>query len=590
MRIRTGVALAASFALAAAANAHAATFTVTRTDDPAPGACDSDCSLREAVLAANAAPGVDRIALSAGRIALTIPGTGEDAGAKGDLDLTGELEIDGAGAAASTVDGAGLDRVFDIRPGATVSLLRLTVTGGLVDDSGGGIANAGSLTLGEAAVTGNEALVSGTNAGGAVDSTGALIVRSSTISGNRAYNGGGIAFTGTLTVTNSTVAQNVAGGPGSNGDGGGISGSTGASATLESSTVAANVSFNGPTSGGGLNIPAATLLNTIVAGNLAHLPDQSTTVLDNCSVGVLTSQGHNLSDGSDCNLLGAGDRANGDPRLGALTTNGGPTVTMALLPGSQAIDVGSGCPATDQRGAARPAALCDIGAYEVSPPAPTALPARNIATLSATLVGSLAPSVQPTSVQFEWKSLDGLTTGSSPVQVLAPSAATIQLRVPIGGLKPGTTYTFHLKAANGDGSATSPDLTFKTADRTRPVLTLLKVVPGIFRARKGTTIRFELSEAATVAFRFDRVVNGVRVKGSCLPRVRGRRGRLCTRYVPLKGEVLALAKAGANRIPFAGRLNGRLLAPSAYRLRAQPKDSSGNVGKTVVNAFRIRRP
>lgn len=81
MRIRTGVALAASVALAAAANVHAATFTVTRLDDPAPGACDSDCSLREAVRAVDAGSGGDTIAVPAGRFRLTIAGAAEDAAA-----------------------------------------------------------------------------------------------------------------------------------------------------------------------------------------------------------------------------------------------------------------------------------------------------------------------------------------------------------------------------------------------------------------------------------------------------------------------------------------------------------------------------
>jgi predicted outer membrane repeat protein len=55
-----------------------------------------------------------------------------------------------------------------------------------------------------------------------------------------------------------------------------------------------------------------------------------------------------------------------DPKLGPLANNGGPTRTMALLAGSPARNAGAGCPATDQRGVARPqGSACDIGAYEV---------------------------------------------------------------------------------------------------------------------------------------------------------------------------------------------------------------------------------
>ena len=90
MRIGAGVAVAVWIVLAGAPNAAAATFAVTRTDDPAPDACDpSDCSLREAVLAANALPGSDALLLPAGHFRLSIPGPGENAGAAGDLDLTG---------------------------------------------------------------------------------------------------------------------------------------------------------------------------------------------------------------------------------------------------------------------------------------------------------------------------------------------------------------------------------------------------------------------------------------------------------------------------------------------------------------------
>src|SRR6185369_10973233 len=56
-----------------------------------------------------------------------------------------------------------------------------------------------------------------------------------------------------------------------------------------------------------------------------------------------------------------------NPLLGPLASNGGPTDTRALSSSSPAINAGSGCPATDQRGAAR-VSTCDIGAYEYRPP------------------------------------------------------------------------------------------------------------------------------------------------------------------------------------------------------------------------------
>ena len=115
--------------------------------------------------------------------------------------------------------------MFDVASGVTALIADVTVTGGLVDDGGGGIASAGTLTLLRDTIANNEAIAAGNNAGGGVSSSGILTVTQSTISGNRAYNGGGIDFSGTATIADSTIAGNRAGGLGSNGDGGGISGS-----------------------------------------------------------------------------------------------------------------------------------------------------------------------------------------------------------------------------------------------------------------------------------------------------------------------------------------------------------------------------
>ena len=128
------------------------------------------------------------------------------------------------------------------------------------------------------------------------------------------------------------------------------------------------ISGNSASSGGGIsNAKATTVQNSIVANS----PDGG-----NCS-GVMTSHGHNLSSDGTCNFNSPGDLDNHDPLLGSLQNNGGPTETMALLPGSPAIDSGnpSGCTdgqghllKTDQRGMPRPdredSFGCDMGAYE----------------------------------------------------------------------------------------------------------------------------------------------------------------------------------------------------------------------------------
>jgi hypothetical protein len=590
MRIRTGVALAASVALAAAANAHAATFTVTRLDDSAPGTCDSDCSLREAVRAVDAGAGGDTIALPAGRFRLTIAGAAEDAAAAGDLDLTKSVTIQGAGARQTLIDGSGIDRVFDVASGVTALIADVTVTGGLVDGDGGGIASAGTLTLLRDTIAGNEVTTVGNNPGGGVSSSGIVTVTQSTISGNRAYNGGGIAFSGLATIADSTIAGNRAGGLGSNGDGGGISGSGGASLTLTGSTVADNHAFNGAGSGGGIDVPAVTLRNSIVANNRAHESNASASYVDNCT-NTVTSNGHNLSDGHDCGLTATGDRQDADPRLGPLQDNGGPTDTEALLAGSPAIDAANSCSALDQRGTTRPRGTsCDIGPYEFAPPIVTTTAAVGIGLTSATLRGTLTPSSQVTGYYFEY----GTTTayGSKTQDFVLPPPGNSQVTVSliVAGLKQGTTYHFRLVAFNADGSSPGSDQSFTTNDRTKPVLTLLKVAPGIFRAAKGTRISFTLSEAATVTFKVDRVLPGIRKGKRCLARTaRLRRGRACTRYLPVKGILVQAGTAGANKVVFDAKVGGRTLVPGAYRLSASPRDPGLNVGKTAITAFRVRR-
>lgn len=588
MRIRTGVALAASVAFTTAANAHAATFTVTRTDDPAPNVCDSDCSLREAVLAVNAGTGGDTIQLPAGLYRLTRAGAGENAAATGDLDLAKSVTVSGAGARATVIDATESDRVLEVQAGVTAQIAGVTITGGLVDGDGGGIANQGSLTLLRDTVSGNAVSLATNRAGGGIESNGSLTIIDTTVARNRAYSGGGIDASA-LTLTNSTVSGNVAGGPGSNGDGGGVEG---LSMTAVDSTIAHNVAFNGAGSGGGLDVGSATLRNTIVAANLSHAPDQSTTSLDNCNVTALTSQGHNLSDGDDCGgLTASGDRQSADPRLTGLGDHGGPTDTEALFSGSGAIDAGEGCGTLDQRGTTRPRGTsCEIGAYEFAPPIATTTSASSIALTSAILRGTIVPSSQGTGYFFEY----GTTTayGSQTQGLFLPPGSTAQAAVSffVPGLKQGTTYHFRLVASNNDGTALGADQTFTTNDRTKPVLTLLKVAPGIFRAAKGTKISFTLSEIATVTFKVDRVVAGVRRGKRCVARTaRLRQGRACTRYVPVSGTLVVAGMAGANTVAFDAKLKGKTLRPSAYRLSGSPRDPGLNVGKTAIAAFRVRR-
>ncbi len=270
----------------------------------------------------------------------------------------------------------------------------LTITDSTISGNtapyGGGIDNSGSLTATDSTITGNQA----SNNGGGIDNSGTLTLTASTIAGNGAVNiGGGIGNTGTLIVTDSTITNN-----GGGNNGGGIDNS--GMLTVTDSTITSNGALNG---GGIDNFGTLTVVNTTIAYNsLAGLSgggglnDEtgSTTVLDNTIVALNTNvysgpediAGGPVSSASAYNLIGTGGSGgltngiNGnlvgvaDPGLTTeLANNGGPTQTIALLPGSPAIDHGSNALAneysltTDQRGAGFPRIVngnVDIGAFE----------------------------------------------------------------------------------------------------------------------------------------------------------------------------------------------------------------------------------
>ena len=152
------------------------------------------------------------------------------------------------------------------------------------------------------------------------------------------WHGGGIFHTdGNLIVTNSTFADNNA-----------------PAGTASGILVA---TFGAPAS--------ATLTNNVLEGNGGAF---ACAIEGGGAATIISGGGNVISDGS-CNPGGA-DLSSTDALLGPLADNGGPTLTYALGAGSPAIDfAGAGaCPATDQRGVARPqGAGCDVGSFEFQP-------------------------------------------------------------------------------------------------------------------------------------------------------------------------------------------------------------------------------
>jgi hypothetical protein len=253
--------------------------------------------------------------------------------------------------------------------------------------SGGGISNSGTTTLTDCTINGN--LVSGgfiDDSGGGISNSGTMILTGCTLSGNSASanipgSGGGIKNGGTLTLIDCSLSGNSAGSFGGNGGiGGGISNS--GTTTLTDCTL----SDNSAGIGGGVYISQMT-------GNLVATVTASSSLFDNVTGGNLVleagaefvSLGHNLFSDAPAAALDPTDLVNSDPLLGALADNGGPTLTLALLPGSPAIDAGAPVAGvtTDQRGVPRPQGIApDIGAFEVRATAMIGLSGSTVAIVT----------------------------------------------------------------------------------------------------------------------------------------------------------------------------------------------------------------
>ncbi|QEH39161.1 RTX-I toxin determinant A from serotypes 1/9 [Aquisphaera giovannonii] len=233
-------------------------ITVTTLADEDNGGADpgagAGASLREALALANAIPGggatIGFAAGLSGTIGLSI----------GPLPVIAQATtIAGPGAGVLAVDAKSISRVLQVVAGVTASISGLTLTGGLADAGGGGILNAGTLTVDACVIANNSA----PGNGGGIDNLGTLTLTNSTVSGNSGKQGGGIFSNNSLTMTGDTVSGNAGT------YGGGIKTYAG-TASLTGCTVSGNTS---PNQGGGLYLRStARLVNCTVDGNTAGSP------------------------------------------------------------------------------------------------------------------------------------------------------------------------------------------------------------------------------------------------------------------------------------------------------------------------------
>lgn len=190
-----------------AAPVSGADIYVNRTADLYNGNCFVQCSLRDAILVSNANGEDDTIHVPAGHYTLSIPGTGEDAGLTGDLDIGSgyHVTIVGEGPGVTVIDGNAIDRVLHIKTSSeTVILQGLTITGGSINSSGGGIFNWNTtLIINSCEITGNH--ITGNNneqrGGGIFHQEGPLWMNDSMVSYNSSdYHAGGL-YLGTSSTT-----------------------------------------------------------------------------------------------------------------------------------------------------------------------------------------------------------------------------------------------------------------------------------------------------------------------------------------------------------------------------------------------------
>lgn len=357
------------------------TINDTVDKNPGNGKCLDDagkCSLRAAIMEANALTEFVHIKLAAKTYALTIAGADENLAATGDLDITTTAGVNITGAAGNKdtiIDGGDLDRIFHILPGAEVSLSNLVIQNG-TSSYGSGLLNEGGSLFGfNLHITAN---FSTSIAGGMAASAGAYTeIDNSAVTGNQTtFTSGGIDNTNsTMLLTNVTVSGNSAGN-GYNAGGIGHS-STGVNYLyIIHGTIVNNAAG---LRGGGIRVlEGPVYLQATILGNNSA-PDLGPNCYTSSAAAYVVSLGYtHIQNTTDCQYFASDNDLTTPPQVGSLADNGGKTPTHALPPSSshrESIPAENCGATTDQRGVRRPQDAnnngiftCDVGAYEHAGP------------------------------------------------------------------------------------------------------------------------------------------------------------------------------------------------------------------------------
>ncbi|MET0603148.1 MAG: Ig-like domain repeat protein [Baekduia sp.] len=492
-----GIVALAGFCLLAGVAAPAQAATVSLHAAPAAagaGDCSSSanaCSIADAVTAANAASVADsvRIALADGTYSLSAPTPTALVITFAGPSLTIEAE-----SGTPVLDGTDTVRLLSVGATSNVTVDGLEIRDGGTTALGGGIQNAGTLTVKGSTFFSNRAGNGGaiTNdsgatlavqdstfsqntttgvGGGAIISSGATTIERSALLDNHApINGGAINVqsAGTVTVTSSTIAGNTSGGLG-----GGFSNL--GTLTVQHSTIANNTGSDGAAMAtGNVNVKfAATIIAAQTAGgacspaNTATLDggynlDTDGTCVSETTPATGSHNGLTVYESSTYGAVLASYLAD------ALADNGGPTASFALLnspdptttlanpafnivPADFELPVAvdgatTACSVADQRGIVPVAgASCAIGAYLLQPTTTALTTPAAVVNAPVTLTATMTPAADGGTVSFD----DGAgnpATAHCAAQIVSGGTATCTVSYANVGQYPVTaTYS-------GDGA------------------------------------------------------------------------------------------------------------------------------------------
>jgi hypothetical protein len=516
--------------------------------------------------------------------------------------------------------------------------------GGLVMNSLGqvilnGVSMIGNTATGGVGGVGTTDGVSVEGVGGAINSgSGAFVIHSSTLADNTAVggasagasghagsaSGGAIDLTTGLEVVNSTIVGNQAdagsaapGGSPAGAFGGALDiGGNNVSDVLDNDTFSANSSAGAggaQTQGGNLALGLGTngkmfVQNTIFVDGGATQPGKQNCELNPPTTGFV-DDGHNLEDDttSQCGLSTADHDvlvASGTAVVAAEpAANGGPTQTLALVPGSPALGAGGGCTdqsmtgatiSVDQRGLPRPSSptTCDIGAFQHQPiggtlhAAITGKPTLH-QTLTCSATGATGDVMAPS---FTWLR-DGaqIASGSAYVVAAADEGHSLACRASVAGIYGGGLVA--TSAAVKVGAATPAISGFSQSHSSWTEGSAKARLSAATKKRKavGTTFRFKLNVAAAVTFTFTHSATGRRSGKRCVAQTKHNRSKQKCTLPVTDGTLTFKPAAGAHALAFDGRLaSGKKLAPGKHTVTLSAT-AGGKSARPAKLSFTILR-